>query len=336
MTKRERVTAALRGEPVDRVPVATWVHFPRRDGNPVDESKSILDYQRTYDWDFIKLMMRSTTQLEDWGLQTGDYHPEGYLLTTRYAINVPEDWTKLKVLDPHKGSLGQALETIRLVKKNSTEDVFKLATIFSPFMIARMLAWWGRESEVTIDLDAIRTELHAALEVFTETDIRYAKACLENGADGIYFAESSATTDFMTEKQFHEFIDPYDRRILDALEGKSSFTMLHICSEHIMFDKFLDYPVHALNWSDRTTPPTLKEARKKTDKCLSGGLAGGGHLNAPLVAGTSKDVEREAMEAFAMAGSRKYLLTTGCSTAVMAKPENLHAFRSIAEKMKGT
>ena len=40
MTRRERLAAALRGEPVDRPPVALWRHFPVDDQDPEQRAQS--------------------------------------------------------------------------------------------------------------------------------------------------------------------------------------------------------------------------------------------------------------------------------------------------------
>ena len=39
-----------------------------------------------------------------------------------------------------------------------------------------------------------------------------------------------------------------------------------------MFDAVLDYPVQALSYHDREAVPSLAEPRKRTNKCLVGGI----------------------------------------------------------------
>ena len=54
MTKRERVLAALRGEPVDRVPIAFWLHNFATENSAEGLSEETLRLARTFDWDFLK------------------------------------------------------------------------------------------------------------------------------------------------------------------------------------------------------------------------------------------------------------------------------------------
>ena len=53
MDKRERLQAAIKGEPVDRVPVALWRHFPVDDQRPEDLAAATIEFQTQYDFDFV-------------------------------------------------------------------------------------------------------------------------------------------------------------------------------------------------------------------------------------------------------------------------------------------
>jgi uroporphyrinogen decarboxylase len=55
MTKRERLEATVAGEPVDQVAVALWRHWPGDDQRAEDMARSTLDFQRLFDFDFIKV-----------------------------------------------------------------------------------------------------------------------------------------------------------------------------------------------------------------------------------------------------------------------------------------
>ena len=61
MRKRERLERAIAGEPVDRVPVALWRHFPGDDQRAADLARSAVDFQREFDWDFVRVMPANTS-----------------------------------------------------------------------------------------------------------------------------------------------------------------------------------------------------------------------------------------------------------------------------------
>ena len=70
MTKRERLSATINGQEVDRIAVALWRHFPGDDQRPADLAESQLTWQAQYDWDFIKVSPASSFRVVDWGIQT--------------------------------------------------------------------------------------------------------------------------------------------------------------------------------------------------------------------------------------------------------------------------
>jgi uroporphyrinogen decarboxylase len=266
-------------------------------------------------------MFRSTFMFEDWGCTFGAYQkPLGFWLPDRMAVNGPQDWRKLKVLDPAQGVLGEMLQVVKGVRAAAGDDIFSLATVFCPFMVARQLTG----DRIKKDLWENPRELHAALEVITETVIRFANACLDAGANGIFFATQSATTDFMSVEQYREFGHPYNLRVLGSFTGCCEFTMLHICGQNIMFEEFLDYPVQAYNWDDQVTEPSLVEARKKTGKCLIGGINKMGVLRT----GTPQDVEREAQRSLQAAGKQRFILAPGCGFPMDVPEANLRALRA--------
>lgn len=325
MTKKERVKAALTGGDVDRIPVSAWKHFPVDDRDAEGHIRAFLDFQRKYDWDFMKLMFSNSFILEDWGVVFGGYDTtEGYSLTRKYAINSRDDWKKLKVLDPYDGALGELIKVVRGIKRDINDNVFKLATVFCPLMLTYLLAG----ERIELDFKQNSECVHEGLEYITQSVIKFAVACLESGAEGIFFATKFASTDFMSREEYAEFGHFYNMRVLQAIKDLSHFTMLHICGKNIMFDDFLDYPVDAINWDDRVTEPSLAQARIKTDKCLIGGIDKLGVVRS----GKPEDVMKEAVDAISSVGYNKYILAPGCVLPIDTPEENIFALRRSVEK----
>src|SRR5690606_39982591 len=55
MNRRERLEKTIAGEETDRTPVGLWRHFPGDDQRVADFARSVVEFQRTYDWDFVKV-----------------------------------------------------------------------------------------------------------------------------------------------------------------------------------------------------------------------------------------------------------------------------------------
>jgi uroporphyrinogen decarboxylase len=86
--------------------------------------------------------------------------------------------------------------------------------------------------------------------------------------------------------------------------------------------------VQAINWHDRETPPSLKEAMA----IFPGALAGGVRRVDTMQRGTPEQVREEALDAIAQTGGRRLILSTGCVTPVNAPFGNIRALRQVVEK----
>ncbi|MCL5265352.1 MAG: uroporphyrinogen decarboxylase family protein [Chloroflexi bacterium] len=189
MTRTERVMAALRGEPADRVPVGLWGHSYLKEWTHEGLAEAMLDFRRRYDWDFLKVNPRASYHVEDWGAK---YEPSGEAhkgpIFADGPIKSARDWNGLWVLDPNKGVLGEHLKALELIRDGLAGDVPFIQTIFSPLGVAKYL--------VGNSLDVVRSHMrddpngvHYGLSVIARTFAEYAARCLDLSADGIFFAQ---------------------------------------------------------------------------------------------------------------------------------------------------
>ncbi len=329
MNKIERIQAALSGKEVDRVPVSAWMHFPKSDTTVDGQTDAIISFQKKYDWDFIKMMFRSTFLTEDWGCTFQGYHKLlGYWVPDKFAVSNYDEWNKLQQLNPQNGAMGQMLQSVYKVRKEMNDSINVLATVFSPYMVAAQLSdWSGKFVKETMDKHP--EILHNALEVITETLIDFVTECFSYGADGLFFSAFYANSGYMSVEKYNEFCHPYNLRILNSVKEKSRFTMMHICGnateyhKRLMFEEFLDYPVNAYNWDDINAFPSLSEARELTDKCLMGGIEKEGVIRN----GKPDEIQKEAEKAIASAGMNKFMLTPGCVLPIDTPEANLLTLR---------
>lgn len=303
MTKRERIAAAIAGQPVDRVPLAFWRHVPEVDHTAKGLADAMLAFHRRWDLDLIKIMSSGVYCVEDWGCTVAyQGSPNGAKACTDHAVKSTADWARLSALDPGAGALGRELEALRLIVKGRGDDAPALHTIFSPLTIARKLAG----DRLDADLAAAPEAVEAALQVIAATVTRYAAAALEAGADGFFFATQHASRDAISERDFQRHELPYLRRILERLAAGRGFTMLHLHGKHIYFDACADLPAAILNWHDRLTGPSLAEGRRRGT--VAAGLGESGALHRGPVAA----VAAEARDAIKQTEGRGHVLTTGC------------------------
>ena len=325
MDKRARIKATLKGEVVDRPAVSFWRHFYREETSAKGLAEAMLEFQKKYDWDFMKVNPRAEYHVEDWGniyAYSGNDHIKPKL--KEGCIKDVDDWKNLGVLLPDKGVLGEQLEALTLISKGLGKDVYFVMTVFTPLSIALRLV---NDADTLVQwIKEAPDALHQGLEVITETFADFSRACLDRGASGIFFATTDcARKDLLSSEQYDVFGRAYDLKVLDAVKD-ADFNILHVCKSNNMLNHLLDYPVHAVNW-DATdeTNPTLGEVSKHTAKAVIGGVDHTKHL----LANNPEKIIKDAKNAYNETGGKKWILGGGCTFSPQVRESKLMALRNV-------
>jgi len=305
MTKRERVRAALADEPVDHVPAALWRHDFYREWSPEDLVAATIEAYRADDWDFIKFNPRATYFAEAWGntyeRPTEQRQPRLIAATIRDATGL----ASIAPLDPRQGVLREHLRALWMLAGEVGDEVDIVQTVFSPLAVVAMLC--GSDARFREFAESDADAAHAALGAAATTLAAYARACIDAGAAGIFFAPLAwASRDTCDEDFYAEFGRRHDRTVLDAVSD-APFNILHVCRNHNMLNGLLDYPVAAFNWADRGEGnPSLRDVKARTPKAVMGGID-----QARLHAMSTDEVRGQALDALSVGCG--LFLTAGCA-----------------------
>jgi uroporphyrinogen decarboxylase len=326
MDKQERLTKTIAGEAADRVPVALWRHWPGDDQRAADFARSVVEFQKNYDWDFVKVTPASSFCVADYGVQDDwEGHLEGTRTITKRVVNRSLDWTELRPLDPLKGGLGRQLECLRLIGEGlRDQDAPIIQTIFNPLAQAKYLS--GND----LLIRHMRTNpdrVHTALNALTESTLRFIDALKRFPVVGIYYAIQHASYDMMSEDEYKQFGLPYDRKILEALPEKWWLNMLHLHGDTPMFRLCSQLPVHAINWHDQETEPDLKQGKLMFNGAVCGGLSRWQHIHH----GTPNSIREQGRATMVATNSRRLILASGCVVMVTTPLSNLRAVREVVE-----
>ena len=60
LSHRERIEAIMRGETPDRPAISLWRHFYHLESTAKGLAEAMLEYQKKYDWDFMKINPRAS------------------------------------------------------------------------------------------------------------------------------------------------------------------------------------------------------------------------------------------------------------------------------------
>jgi uroporphyrinogen decarboxylase len=123
--------------------------------------------------------------------------------------------------------------------------------------------------------------------------------------------------------------NPWRPSIALSLHANSQFTPVHLHGNDVLFDRFADFPAHALNWYDRAGKPSLTEARVRTSLALAGGIDQAG----TLLTGSADQIAGQIVEAIAQLEGRGLLLAPGCCLPVATPHANLLPVRHALEQL---
>ncbi|PYN22172.1 MAG: uroporphyrinogen decarboxylase [Candidatus Rokuibacteriota bacterium] len=308
MTRRERVMAAVRGAPVDRVPVSLWLHNFATENSAETLAAETLRLARRFEWDFLKPQSRAQCFAEMWGLRYAPSRERATPYTvTRAPLATAADLRRLEPADARTGALGEQLQALQAIRKAMGAETPIIWTVFSPLMVLPYLLVGGR----TTALPLMRSEPAAmdhALDAMAVTLGDYARAAVEAGADGLFYATNMATRELSSAAECRRFQRPYDLRILRSVET-APFNVLHVCGPEVLFDEFADYPATVLSWATVPGNPSLADGHRRTGRAVLGGLPA-----KPVVAGLPpSEVEARGRRAIAEMRGRFLLLGPDCS-----------------------
>ncbi len=321
MNKIERVRAVLRQEEVDRVPAGFWFHFPPEFAGGQAMARKHIEYYRATDLDIVKVMN-----------DTG-YAPIGTL-----SIQKPEDWAKLQptpLSDPHYQS---HLEGLKAIVDALGKEVLIMTTVFNPFHEAVAIIRGGGHHAARLPEDVGRRifveHLRAnpegmarALQIIAEDQVRFFTACVkEAGINGIYFSAQGGEKNLLTDEEHARFLKPADLRVIGEVGKVAEFVVGHFCGREINLARFVDYPVHLINWSHQLGNLPLREG-----KALLGGkpVLGGLDERGPLVYGPREALRAEVERVLAEMGTRGFMLGAGCTVPSDIDINNLIYARSL-------
>jgi len=296
MNHRERIEATIAKTEADRPAIALWRHFPVDDQDPTSLAHSVVDLQRSFDFDLVKITPASSFCIKDWGAE--------------------DEW---------RGAVEVAaqLECMRLIVDELGADVPVIQTVFSPLSQAKNLV--GKDN-LSVHVRKYPGELKAGLQTIADSIQRFLEASQATGIDGIFYAVQHAQYGLYSEQEYGQFGTVFDQQALEPIH-QYKINMLHLHGQEVMFDRFLDYPFGIINWHDRESPPSLADAQQK----FSGALCGGLRRQETMVLGTPEQVKAEAQDAIQQTSGRGLILGTGCVMPTIVPRGNVLAARQSVE-----
>ena len=238
--------------------------------------------------------------------------PWGTRKVIRLAVQAPEDWERLEVLDPLKGQLGMVCDALGLTADELSGRVPLLQTVFSPLTTAFKLAG----DRLFEDLRRHPETVGAAWRSSRRPPSLSPRPHWSVAPTASFSQRSARTAASSPTPIYERFGRPYDLQVLEGFGAAARMSLLHIHGDDTLFDMLASYPVQLLNWHDRITVPSLAEGLARFPGAVIGGIDEAG----PLLTGSAAAVRQHLGEALDSAGPRRLGIGPGCSL-VLATPE---------------
>ncbi len=261
LSHHERIINCLQGIPQKGQPFAFWRHFPEVDQTSEGLARATIEWQKKWDFDFIKVTPSGSYAIHDYGVHdvyTGD--PYGRRFTVRPLVTQPDQWVKMKPLDPESGFLGQQIHSIKLMKSAFGNSVPLIQTIFSP--LAQLEKMSGSEL-LHHHMNAYPDAVKMVLKVLTFNTVSFIRACIHAGIEGIYYVVRANLPEREALNLHHEFGMPYDLTCLKAA-NKLWLNILHLHAQWCHLSAFELYDTALVGMDSVQDPEKLKTALVET------------------------------------------------------------------------
>lgn len=319
MNSRERVTRALRGESVDRIPFAVWRHFyPDENEGAAALAQTTIAFTKRHRLDLVKYNPRAHYHAEPWGT-TYAYRGSARPTLVRHAIGPRGSWSQVTRKRVDEPAFREMLDGLRIVRR-ALPEIPLVATIFTPLGVLERLADHER---VAADITNRPDDVLAALDAVADTFAALAAACCDV-ADGIFLATTNwARADGLARGEYSRFGTPFDLRVLAGARG-AALNVLHVCGERTYVVDLARYPVAAVSWNSRlaSNPNLAAFLAAVPDRGAIGGFSDD--------AFASRDgalARREAVEDRQQSRGVRWLAAGGCTIPVESRPEAIDAAR---------
>ncbi len=321
MTARERITAMLNKQPIDRVPVYPLINSVSRLATGIDYeewtkdvhkcAESIIKTTRELDLDCACTLVDLSVEAADFG-QPLLYFSDKAACPDHHTRVVPteDDYGNVKKIDLKNATrMQEHVELCEILVKEIGADVPVVAFVFGPLGIVSMLR--GQE-DMFMELYTAPDGVLEAVEVVTQVLEEWIDQLCATGIDAVMFDTLYASKSIMSIDMWQQFEGDFMVRLADRVRANGKLVMLHNCGQGAYFDEQYEAMKPVLvsfNHIPNGCSSFEEAVEKYADKfILTGTIDPGWFMTADL--DTLEQRVKEELDIFAP--SQRFVLSTGC------------------------
>ena len=272
MNHKERIRAAIAGDPVDRPPISLWRHNFLREWSAPDLADETLLLYRDYDWDLIKVNPRWSYLPEVWGNRYQPSDRQRFQRLLHAVVAEPGDLDGIARGDRQHPALVEQLDALSAVVAEVGDEVDVIHTVFSPLAVLGLLV--GEVGGRTIEIMEANPEgAERALRAIRETVADHIDDALAVGAAGVFYAPLPWTSlDLCPADVYERYGRPHDLFVLERM-AHAPVRVLHMCGDNIDAQRFDDYPINIASWDDQGRGnPEMATLAGRADRAVMAGV----------------------------------------------------------------
>jgi len=172
------------------------------------------------------------------------------------------------------------------------------------------------------------------LEILTESQMIFVRACIKAGVDGFYMStQGSETGRFSSPRIFANYVKPADLVAMKEIQRSCRFNILHVCDYHAPYanyDVVLDYPGHVVNCNTKLVGREMSPV--ELSKLFKRPYMGGLDRHGVLAKGTPAQVEAE-INRVVKGAPKQFMLGADCTVAGETDWNRLRHAISVAHRV---
>lgn len=220
-----------------------------------------------------------------------------------------------------KDFFAEPLKVVEGLVSAAKKDAMVIVTLYSPFMCAgHAVQAEVRDRHMAHNPQAVKNGMQAV----TDSVLTFVRECIRLGVDGFYASTQGAESGrFEDLAVFEECVRPYDLAVMQEINQKCTFNILHICDYHLPYRSltpFLDYPGQVVNCNLQLDGSTISASQ--VAEMFNRPYMGGLDRHGILVSGTKEQIQAEVKNVLAQAPER-FILAADCTVPSDISWDNL-------------
>jgi MtaA/CmuA family methyltransferase len=340
MNGHERISAAIKGEKTDKVPVmlhnflmATREHGVtmeqyRNDPNVIAET--FIASVEKYQYDGVLVDIDTVTLAGAVGVKV-DFPINDAARSHDGNIENLEDVVSLKPPRVEDYKYIQIwLEAVRLLKDHFKDDIYIRGNCDqSPFSLASMMR--GAQTWMLDLMMGDEDSVNLLLDYCTEATSQFIKLMAQTGCDMVSNGDSVAGPEMISADMYLKYAMPYEKKIVDVAHNAGLPYTLHICGNtDIILESMLLTGADAFELDYKTDI-------NKIYRLLHDNTTFIGNIDPSgiLALGTVEDVREKTLELLSLyENSNRFILNAGCALPSTTPPENLKTMIETARNFR--